>query len=39
MVQGDLGAFMGLKTDAFDRVLGETEPIRSLCKLDFKGMV
>jgi len=30
IVPGDLGTFMGLKTDAFGRVLGEAEPIRGL---------
>jgi hypothetical protein len=30
IVPGDLGTFMGLKTDAFSRVLGAGEPIRGL---------
>jgi succinate dehydrogenase/fumarate reductase flavoprotein subunit len=30
MIPGDLGTFMGLKTDRFSRVLGETQPVPGL---------
>lgn len=30
MIPGDLGTFMGLKTDRFSRVIGETQPIPGL---------
>ena len=30
MIPGDLGTFMGLKTDRFGRVLGETQPVPGL---------